>query len=87
MKTFNISLSKIFNGISPKIIEDTSQPMMSDCHNLVPVEDGYDLHALITDMNADGVSWGGEGAFVSDDWTDDDSDIWTDDGTDVFTDD
>lgn len=66
MKTFNIDLDNIFKGLTPTIITDTSKPMLEECHNIVPIDNGYELHSIITDMNANGVSWGGEGSFLGD---------------------
>ena len=87
MRSFSVEFKKIFEGLDPREVSDGLEPMLSECHNLIPLGNSYKLHEAITDLNANGVSWGVGGEKLTDVWTDDGTDVWTDDGTDTFTDD
>lgn len=32
-----------------------------ECHNLMPMEEGYEIHEVVIDLNATGVTWDGLG--------------------------
>ena len=86
MREFRFEFKNVFKGLLPELKEDKEDPFLEECHNLVPLGDNFDIHKVITDLNATGVSWGGTGVFVFDVWEDDGSDVFTDDGSDSFID-
>lgn len=87
MKEFDLPITEIFSGLSPARIQRKQKAQLIKCHNLNPVDGDYVLHADITDLNATGVSWGGLGIRLDDQWIDHGVDGFTDNTSDNFNDD
>ena len=64
MKEFETTFDK-FTGLRPFKSGRRNEFSLVGCHNLVPKEQGLELHEVVTDMNATGVVWGGLGKPVS----------------------
>lgn len=58
MKEFNLNATDIFEGISPKRINDKNKIKLEKCHNLEPVEEDYVVHEEVIDMNTSDFDWG-----------------------------
>jgi hypothetical protein len=59
MKTYNYSLKKIFDGISPNEVDRKDTPRLVKCHNLEPLPgNDYKLHEQVVDLDADDYAWG-----------------------------
>lgn len=84
MKEFSFAFEDIFSGLIPFITDKKKNPSLLECHNLVPIGENYILHSLVTDLNADGIAWGGVGGFITDIWEDHADDNWQDDDSDDF---
>jgi hypothetical protein len=63
MKAFSTkSLRKnLARGLRKFAETDEQTAGLVECHNLVPREDGLQVFDPMTSLNANGVSWGGEG--------------------------
>lgn len=85
MREFDYRFKDIFKGIDPERSNRKELTSLEECHNLEPLENDYDIHEFITDLNATGISWGGKADSI-DYWKDDQNDNWVDDSGDVFKD-
>ena len=86
MKSLNFLFNKIFHGLYSGERFDIDDPELEECHNLEPVSGDYKVHEIITDMNADGISWSGSGEEASDIWRDHEDDDFIDHDSDNFAD-
>ena len=87
MKSFKVTFYKGLRGGLRKFKNaPANAETLTELYNLAPAEQGLEIHEIITDMNADGVSWGGGVQRIGDIFQDHDGDVWTDDDGDVFTD-
>jgi hypothetical protein len=57
MKEFDFDIPGLANGVSPKEKISKAKPELLECHNLEPIEENYQLHELVIDLNATGVTW------------------------------
>ena len=83
MKEFDFELKNIFGGLDPERSNRKANDGLSECHNLEPLKNDYDLHEAIIDMNATGQNWQNENI---DYWHDDQDDDWQDDQDDNWED-
>lgn len=51
------------NGLRRYSNNPRGTPGLIECFNMAPGAQGLEAHETITDLNADGVSWGGLGKF------------------------
>lgn len=58
MKEFSLPIKDIFNGITSTRMDSKKSITLSECHNLEPIDEDYDLHKLIIDMDEDDYAWG-----------------------------
>jgi len=85
MKEFDYKFKDLFNGLESEESTEKDKVSLIECHNLEPVEDDYDLHEIIIDMNATGQDWNNNPDLV-DYWIDQDNDTFNTDDDDEFTD-
>ncbi len=87
MKEFDFDLKEIFAGLYAALGVNKKSPGLEECHNLEPIDGDYKVHQLVTDLNATGITWGGESS--EDDffeWKDDQGDEWKNDQNDIWID-
>ena len=85
MKEFDISLQTIFTGLNAEEFSLKDKPVLFVCHNLEPINDDYELHQSIVDMNATDYDWNNPSIVLAGDlWVDDSEDVWADDEEDVW---
>jgi len=62
MKAFQYVFDEgLFKGLRRFSSNPRNNQNLVECHNAMPNEDGLVPHAVITSLDADDVSWGGEG--------------------------
>jgi len=90
MKEFNLPINSIFKGLYPSKVFSKKIISLSECHNLEPVKDDYDLHELMIDLNATGYAWGTPASsspeMGSNVWEDNQEYVWEDHGSDIWQD-
>lgn len=62
MKEFEYNLTEALSkGLRRFETNPRNELSLVECHNLMPTEAGLEPHERITSLNADGISWGGQG--------------------------
>jgi len=62
MKEFEFTFDKgLRSGLRKHSSNPRNEQALVECHNLMPTEAGLEVHKAVTDLNADGVAWGGLG--------------------------
>lgn len=64
MREFESSPITLNKGLKP-FKGSRNTDYLIDCHNVMPMEGGLEIHEVLTDVNADGVTWGGLGKVSS----------------------
>jgi len=61
MKEFSVKFDGLGKGLRPFESMPINTEVLVECYNLAPAEAGLEIHEILTDLNASGVSWDGEG--------------------------
>ena len=77
MKEFDFNLD-IFGGLDPRRSSRKEKTHLLVCHNLEPVDDDYELHQFVIDLDTDDYPWvpAIPNVQFSDIWQDLDPDVW-----------
>jgi len=58
---YDFSLEGLNKGLRNFSNNPRNNKALVECHNVGPGKGGPELHEPLTDLNADGITWGGEG--------------------------
>jgi hypothetical protein len=61
VKEFEATFNGLSKGLRPFGNLPRNEEFLMECYNVAPDEKGLVIHEILTSLNADGVSWGGEG--------------------------
>jgi len=62
-------LTKVLKrGLRRFAVSPRGTDWLIECHNWAPAEDGIEEHETLISLGASGVSWGGEGKYVAEDF-------------------
>lgn len=78
MREYIANLDGIFTGLVADRAYRKTKPGLEVCHNLEPLEEDYDLHEAVVDLNADGYDWKTPEKYKGDNWVTHDEDSWAD---------
>lgn len=61
MREFPSAFKNLGKGLRAFKNVPMNEDSLVECYNLAPAEAGLEIHEALTSLNADGVTWGGEG--------------------------
>ena len=61
MKEFEFNFDDLGVGLVPYVNRPRNEKGLLECQNVMPMEEGLEIHEVFTSLNADSVSWGGLG--------------------------
>jgi hypothetical protein len=61
MKEFEFNFDGLNLGLVPYLHRPRNHKGLLECQNVMPMEEGLEIHEVFTDLNGDDVSWGGLG--------------------------